>query len=232
MPESLHSCAVLTGDLVASSRLSGKDLQKIRKLLVNGVRDVAKWEKDLVHREPEFFQGDSWQLLLGQPSFALRVSLFLSALLRARGPIRSRISIGLGSAEELSARGLGSSTGEAFTLSGRGLETMKNREYLSLQVSARIGLLSQWLPLAAVFCDALAGNFTRRQAEVLSHALHPDGLTHEQIRARLEPKVARQTVTKSLQSLHWPVLREVLETFEASPWSELLGTNVDPHKQL
>ncbi|NBD38439.1 MAG: hypothetical protein GVY10_07720 [Verrucomicrobia bacterium] len=222
MPISSPPYAALTGDLVASSRLSARQLRSVRALLEEGVEKMRGWGQDLVHRGPEFFQGDAWQLLLRQPAPALRASLFLRAVLQAASPVQTRISIGLGWVDELSANGLGSSTGEAFTLSGRGLREMKNRQWLALQLPDRVGCLSPWVRLSTAFCDVLAGEHTQRQADVLCHALHPASLTHEQIRLRLDRTVSRQTVTKSLQSLHWPVLRDALETFETTDWTDLL----------
>lgn len=186
------------------------------------MQKMSGWGQDLVQGGPEFFQGDAWQLLLRQPALALRASLFLRAVLQAESPAQTRISIGLGAVDDLSANGLGSSTGEAFTLSGRGLREMKNRQWLALQLPDRMGRLCPWVRLTAAFCDVLAGDHTQRQADVLCHALHPAGLTHEQIRSQLHRNVSRQTVTKSLQSLHWAVLRDALETFEATDWPDLL----------
>ena len=228
MPDPKPPYAVLTGDLVASGRLSAEELRAVRKLLVEGIREAKDWERGWLGGDPEFFQGDAWQLLLRQPAYALRLSVFLQTVLRTQGPARTRISIGIGLVENLSGQGLGSSTGEAFTLSGRGLELLKNRRCLALQFPGRVGPLAQWAPLAADFCDALVGDVTRRQAEVLRHALHPDGLTHDQIRSRLDREVSRQTVTKSLQKLHWAVLRKTLENFESTSWADLLQAGETP----
>lgn len=69
--------AVLTGDIVKSSRLSTSNLEAVRSAVFEAV-DVAKgWKRGLTKGKPEFFRGDAWRLLLQDPAMALRVAVFV-----------------------------------------------------------------------------------------------------------------------------------------------------------
>jgi len=94
--------AVLTGDIIQSSRLTPTQLESVRSSLIASVNAVRRWQPGLVKGKPEFFRGDAWQLLLTDTAMALRVGVFLRASLLSRGLADSRVAIGLGEVEEIS----------------------------------------------------------------------------------------------------------------------------------
>jgi hypothetical protein len=214
--------AVLTGDIIKSRLLSNNDLDAVRSSLLNAVDVVKGWKRGLVKGKPEFFRGDAWQLLLRNPALALRSGVFLRASLLADGKADSRISIGLGKVENISPRRVSLSTGEAFLISGRGLDGMTQYSNITIGVPKSAGPLREWLPVVGHLCDSLIGQWTKRQAEIVCVAVNPKELTHEEIGQTLNPKVARQNVTEILQRASWYVIREAIHRFEETAWESVL----------
>jgi hypothetical protein len=210
--------AVLTGDLVASTQLSTSDLERVRRQLLEAVEEVADWEPGLVVGGAEFFRGDSWQLLLARPRRALRVALYLRAALTAQGLTDTRLAIGLGAVEAMAPERISMSTGPAFVLSGRGLDELPHRFRMAIRAPSGQGALADWLPVIGYLCDALVRQWTRRQAEIVRHALAPSHPTQAQIADRLDPRVTPQAVGKALTGAEWRGLQAAVEQFEDTRW--------------
>lgn len=214
--------AVLTGDIIRSRLLSKSDLDAVRSYLLNAMDVVKGWKRGLVKGEPEFFRGDAWQLLLKSPALAMRVGVFLRASLLADGRTDSRISIGLGEVENISPSRVSLSTGEAFLMSGHGLDGMTLYSNMTIEVPESAGPLCEWLPVVGHLCDSIIGQWTKRQAEIISMAIGPKELTHEEIARRLDPTVSKQAVTKALKGANWRVIREAIHRFEKTAWGSIL----------
>jgi len=222
-----HKCyAVLTGDIIKSRLLSRRDLNAVRSRLLDAVGLVKGWKRGLVKGKPEFFRGDAWQLLISDPAWAMRVGVFLRASLRAEGKADSRIAIGLGEVESISPSRVSLSTGEAFLLSGHGLDRMTQYSSMTIEIPGVAGSLSDWLRIVGHLCDSHICQWTNRQAEIVCVAVNPGDPTHEEIAERLKPAVSKQTVTKSLNSANWHVIREVIVRFEKSPWESIVQPQI------
>ena len=65
--------AVLTGDLVKSSKMSGEQRQSSLKVISELSERLPDLFKDLEIIGPEIFRGDSWQMLIAAPKYALHV---------------------------------------------------------------------------------------------------------------------------------------------------------------
>ncbi len=115
--------------------------------------------------------------------------------------------------------------GEAFQLSGRGLDHMNSYSRLTIEVPMSAGQLAAWLPVVAHLCDALIARWTQRQAEIICRAIHPAKPIHEEIGRQLSPSVAKQTISKALNSANWRAVREAIHHFENTPWDVLLKTD-------
>jgi hypothetical protein len=215
--------AVLTGDIIRSTELSVEQMNRTRSIVERTVREFRPKPPRAVCGAPEFFRGDSWQLLLKEPRWALRVALSIQAALLAEIDVRTRISIGVGGADFIDARRISLSTGEAFTLSGRALDAITGYFDLTGDLPARAGALVGWFPATLHLCSGLLRPWTRRQAEIVSLALLPDNPTHEWIAKALRPKVAKQTVSESLAGAGWRPLLEAVRAFEETDWPALLA---------
>lgn len=216
--------AVLTGDIINSSRLAPAQLRSVRTIISSSVTAIGRWHRGLVPAKVEFFRGDGWQFVLSDPSHALRAALYLRASLRARGLADTRISIGIASPGRSSSRRIGTSTGPAFTLSGRGLDHLPPSSSLTIELSSNLEPLTSYLRLTAHLCDALLLRWTHRQAQLLCIALRPTEPSYESIAQRLTPPVTKQAVAKNLKSANYPVLREAIHLLS----STFSSTSVNP----
>ena len=214
--------AVLTGDLIGSGRLPPARLADTRRLLLEAARRFRATSRHAVLGAPEFFRGDAWQLVLKEPAKALRIALFIRALLSAEAEVETRVSIGIGCAEAINPR-VSLSTGEAFTLSGHALDEITGHFDLTGALPERAGALARWFPATLHLCSGLARLWTRRQAEIVSVALSRDNPTHEQIAKSLRPRVSKQTVTESLAGAGWRGLLEAIRACEETDWGSVIG---------
>lgn len=214
--------AVLTGDVIGSSLLKPAQLESVRSSLADAVGEVKVWKRGLVRGGLEFFRGDAWQLLLTDPARALRVGILLRASLLAGGLADSRIAIGLGEVEKISASRISLSTGQAFALSGRALDRMTQYASMTIEVPKSAGPLSDWLAVAGHLCDSLIRQWTRRQAEMVRAAIDPDEPEYERIARSITPAVSKQAVAKGLGGASWYAIREAVRLFEQTAWESVL----------
>ena len=225
--------AVLTGDIIHSSRLTPTQLEAVRSSLIGSVDKVRRWKRGLVKGKPEFFRGDAWQLLLADPAMALRVGVFLRASLLARGLADSRVAIGLGEVEEISHERVSLSTGQAFVISGKALDRMTRYSNMTIEIPKTVGPFSAWLPVAGHLCDSLIGQWTTRQAELVRAAVNPKEPGSEKIGQSLKPAVSKQAVAKGLSGANWYVIKEAVHLFEETSWGDLLSLDSsDNQKRL
>lgn len=208
--------AVLTGDIIQSSRLSANELEGVRESLRDTVRQIKSWKRGLVKGQLSLFRGDSWQLLLADPAYALRAAVYLRARMIAAGLADTRVAVGIGSVDHLHSRDVTRSTGEAFSLSGSALDDMKDPARLALAVADGLSRPAGLVAVVGQLCDALISEWTQRQAEMVSHAIDPKGLIQEEIARAVEPAISRQQVSKALIGAHWPAIREAITEWECA----------------
>lgn len=213
--------AVLTGDLVKSTKLSAEELDRVRVTATQAAGVVRGWREGLVEQDLEFFRGDSWQLLLTDPAMALRTAIYLRAVLRSAVDVDTRIAIGLGEVEAIDASRISLSTGEAFTLSGRALDQLPASKRMTISLPARVTQLGPWMPVVAELCDGLIAEWQRRQAEIVSLALSPAAPSQEEIAKNLKHPLTRQAVAKSLHGARLHVLNSAIMRFEGTEWREV-----------
>lgn len=212
--------AVITGDIVGSTKLSHLELAAVRETIVRSVREFSLSHLNEVYRTPEFFQGDSWQLPLEEPRRSLQVALLIQAQLLAAHNVWTRAAIGIGTADGLE-KTTAISTGEAFTLSGRALQNTHGTHRLTGAVPGHTGPMAQWFPGTLHLCSALIRGWSQRQAKVIGlwlSAAHP---TYEWIAANLTPSIAKQSVGDILISANLPALREIFAIFQNTNWQQL-----------
>lgn len=220
MAQSKKLYAVLTGDIVKSTSFDASELARIRKAVKRSGADVSEWRNKLVRSDIEFTRGDEWQTALADPKFALRAAVYLRARLKALHGADSRIAIGVGHVQRFSSKTVFESSGEAFVLSGRGLDDMgQNRLSISVNdaLSASFAPLTAFFEAAVGFCDAFVEDWTARQAEYVSVAVSPLTTTQDEIADIVG--ASRQAAQKSLDAAHWRQLERLIDAFEAVDWS-------------
>ena len=205
--------AVITGDIVDSSKLPKAQRKLLPGLIAKASRDTGKAFPDAVPLAADVFRGDGWQLLVGDVVRCLRVGLFFRACLRSaaergRG-LDTRVAIGVGRVDFVRER-VSQGDGEAYRLSGRALENMPRKQRLRLVGSA----IKETDALVVIvrLIDVLAQSWTGKQAFALRGALR--GWTHEKIAKEWPEPISQQAVAKHLDGAQWPALAAALTYVE------------------
>jgi hypothetical protein len=222
----MPSIAVLTGDVIGSTKLKPGVLPELREAVVTVANRFARDHPDAMLGQPDFFRGDAWQIVLAQPGLALRLSLTIRACLRYQLKVDTRVSIGVG-AGEVNLDQVSLSTGEAFVLSGRGLDGMTSYFELQGTLPERVGLAAPWFRSLVELTSGLARRWKPGQAEVLMTALQLADPKHEAIARLLTPPRTKATVTGSLLGANWRPIRNTLLVLEATDWSRILNEGLD-----
>lgn len=214
--------AVLSGDLVDSSRLASGESQRAMQWLREAAGRLANAHPGCVEGTLDTFRHDSWQLLMGQPSLCLRAAVYLRTALKLHSDrsarFDTRISIGIGAVDVIAESRVSDSRGPAFTISGRNLDAMgRNRLVFEAQEvdAAAPSLLGQ---VAVPLLDCLVSDWS----PTVAHAIHGtiEGLTQDEVARSLPPNprtdkpVSRQAVSDSLHRGHWRAVKAVLNNLE------------------
>jgi hypothetical protein len=214
MPSTLH--AVLTGDIVRSTRSGAPPMSQVRASLEASCA-TARSAWGCVIGELEVFRGDSWQMLLSAPDRALDVAFLLRAGLRADCDMDTRAAIGIGTVSELDEARISRSTGEAFLASGRLLDDMRAHR-LALAPSPATQAHFPWIGVALALADRLIAGWTQRQAELVRLALLTPDATQAQLGALISPPVTQQSVRLVLDAAGWGEAMSALQAFRGTTW--------------
>ncbi|RYY59962.1 MAG: hypothetical protein EOO05_11540 [Chitinophagaceae bacterium] len=191
--------AVITADIVNSTLLDKTQEKKLYQQLQTAM-EPNKWE---------FYRGDSFQVYLKEPADALQLLLKLRMEARQYGPgfdIRASIGIGEVSGQ---VRKLGVAAGEAFILSGRGMDELGKTNDNRLLMRSADAALTATLDVTSLFVDYIFREMTGKQARVLSLLL--DGTT--QAAAAKKIRKSQSTVSKHVQSAGWAELSKLLAIY-------------------
>ncbi len=210
--------AVLTGDLVKSSRLTNVESSGAMARLKKVATAFAEQHPNSVVGRMDTFRHDSWQLLLENPALAFRIAVFLRAALKLQSDASTkydtRISIGIGKVELVSKRRISDSRGPAFTCSGKGLDAIDGR-CLALVTGDDPSTLWHMLERGVVpLIDCVVSDWTPTESRAVYGALK--GWTQEESaknwpqRVKTDKKPTRQAVGDSLLRAHWSTVDAVL----------------------
>ncbi len=210
--------AVVTGDIVGSTRLSPATFKRVLAVIDRGGADLQKQFARSVHLPISVFRGDSWQLLVVDPGDALRVALYFRACLRAEsdsGGIDTRFSIGVGPIDTLPERSVAEGRGEAFVLSGQLMDKkISSRMRFAL---ARTTPDDWWeersIAVILSIMDTVATRWTSAQARAVCSALI--GWTQERIaKGWSDGPITQQAVAQHLARAGWDGISEAIEYYE------------------
>lgn len=218
--------AALTGDLIRSTRMPSDQFRATLETIARTVEEFGTVHPDVVLAAPDFFRGDSWQLVLAEPKWALRLALLIRSTLLARIGTDTRISIGVGGVDDLDLKRVSLSTGRAFVMSGRALDMTLYYD-LSGGLPDRSGVAARWFSLVLHLCSDLVRGWTRRQAEIFRVGLILDDPKHDAIAKALDPPVSKQAVTQALKGANWHVLMEAVDFFEDTDWTSLVPAIIE-----
>ncbi len=216
--------AVLTGDIVGSSKMS----DKLREQTFSRIRKQLEFVQQGKTAYPlSIYRGDSWQILLDDPKDALRLTLLIrTALLMGdfdgNNRADTRVSIGIGTVDKIDPEDVTLSYGEAFTLSGHNLEAMKKKQRMAFAAPALTQgdcITGAVIPLLDVLIDKL----TAKQARAMNGALR--GLLQQEIAK--ECHITQQTAKMHLDRAGWIGVGQMLHTFndEIQPPGTVISKN-------
>jgi hypothetical protein len=213
-PDSLQ--AVLTGDVIDSSRLSPADRRKLPLLLKNASRELRKAFPSIVPFDLEVFRGDSWQLVVSEPALCVRAALFLRSAFVASGPadqrIDTRVAIAVERIDFIPKGRVSEGDGPAYRASGEALDALTDQ--LRMSLTAAQGAFARDASVIVRLIDAIVQEWTGRQALAVTGRLR--GWTQAKI-ARLWPEpITQQSVARHLDRAHWSAVDSALLHLENS----------------
>ena len=205
--------AVLTGDIIRSSRLAPGTLDEVMAALAEGAAAMSGWEGA---RAAAFtrFRGDGWQCLAPAPRLALRAALFLRAHVRALDrDADTRVSAGLGGGSLPEGADLAAAGGPAFEVSGRGLDEMPRAAQFAVAWAAPPPAAALTGAIFAL-ADEISRLWTARQAETLIETLAPGDAAQREIADKRG--VSQQAIAKRLSAGGDWALQRALAAVEAT----------------
>lgn len=192
--------AVITGDVVGSQKLENAKYEQLLHRLNILLNELAS------HYELRFdiFRGDEFQVVLQQPEHVLLVaSLVRLNLLAEQVGVRQSLAVGK---IDMLRDNVKSSTGEAFTLSGRQLGKMKSELF---RFDSSHKTLAHHLGTTILVLDAHLSSLTKTEARVLACYLsHPDE-SHQALAERLGK--GRVNTTKLLNASSYNAVTTYLQ---------------------
>ena len=212
-PSSYH--AVVTGDIVRSTRLSKEAFQAVQDAIVRAGEELARHFPGRLPYPVELFRGDSWQMFLPDPGDALRLGLFVRAFVRAEaGRVDTRIAIGVGSVDKMPERSVGDGRGDAFRISGE-LADVKGGSRMRFAIIHEPAAWWQERSISAVLTvlDGMVSRWTSAQGTAVCGALL--GRKQEQIAEQWPRRpITQQSAGQHLARAGWDGVREAVEYYE------------------
>jgi len=196
--------AILTGDIVNSTKLKAKTERKMLKAM-GRLMEPYKFE---------FYRGDSFQVYVKDPEKSLRLALLCRTAAISISQTDDltnsdvRISIGIGTTTQ-PVRTLGAAKGEAFLLSGRAFDELeKTGERLSFSVTNPLANLG--LAVIADYINSIYKEMTGKQAEVIFELLK--GQSQQEVAVTL--KKSKSTIHQHVIAGRWNEIEKLLTRFE------------------
>lgn len=193
--------AVLTGDIVNSTKLTSVKEKALVKLL----------EQVLKPYKYEFYRGDSFQALIKEAGDSLRIALLCRTAaisITENNKTDVKISIGIGDVDDR-IKTLGSAKGEAFIISGRAFDELeKTSSRLVISTANTMANLS--LQVVADYVNSIYSKMTPKQARVIFELLK-GGLQQDVVK-RL--KKSKSTISQHANSGRWAEIEKILNQYE------------------
>ncbi len=200
--------AVLTGDVVASTKLDEGKRRELNEVLKTGLERLPEVRHDT-------FRGDGFQVVLPVWANALRYALRIRCELMSRlsdekgQPVDTRISIGIGTIT-IDEERIAESDGDAYRWSGWGLdELMKSREN-RLRVATPDSRINAGFEAICALLDGLLSGYSAKQAAVVAGLLNE--LKQQEIAENLG--ISQPAVHQHAQLARWFAVNRVLRYFE------------------
>jgi len=183
---------VLTGDLIGSTQAGPASTDAAISL----IQSVSQGSDLFPGADTRFarYRGDGWQIYCSDPGQMFRIVVLVLANLHARPNLpRTRISAALGTVASLPESGLASASGDAFSLSGRGLDSMGRAKLVFSQADPG----TDWKMVLFQYLEWQAFRWSPEQAQAIALSFrlvppHPGksaeelGISRQAFSARLD----------------------------------------------
>jgi hypothetical protein len=212
--------AVLTGDFIKSSRYTIEQRQAAFQTLRESTAQLIRIHPEIQTIGIEPFRGDAWQLLHSQPQYAFHASFFFRAALNMHKLPDTRIAIGMGSVDDVPNQSLAEASGEAFHLSGNGLDTLKKNRHMVFDFAASgLSVLEKDFPpgigdiinSALYLASRMADGWSSNEARAVWGAMQ--GQTQEDIGKLWPEPIKQQSVRDALYRAGWDEIENCLKVF-------------------
>lgn len=196
--------AVLTGDIVKSQSLTDLVFNTTIKALKEQLQGYSsKYQGDY-----DIFRGDAFQFVTQQPHKIIDVAVALRLSLKALSPsIDIRISCAVGNASFREGE-IKTGIGEAFVVSGRGLDKLKT-QYIAFD-SAYESI--SHTHLLTRFADTHLAGLTQTQSETVLAYLMSEDKNHDSVASSLGKN--RSNITRILNASHYKLIADYLDYME------------------
>lgn len=204
-PDSYGVLGVLTGDISNSQTFSNDDLARILDALKI---QLSKYASQFGGNF-DIYRGDAFQLAVTQPQHCMQIAIGLRLALKAHPlSVDMRVSAAIGEAQ-FRQQEVKIGTGEAFVLSGRGLDTIKP-QYIAF--SCHHELLESKTKLLTRFADAHVSGLTQIQSQTVLAYLDASDKSHDNIASILNKN--RSNVSRILNASNYKLIAEYLSYME------------------
>ena len=204
--------AVITGDIVGSSQIK----PEYRKAILERLNTMKNELQNISPFSMELFRGDSFQLLVQDPTQAAKIAILLRAGLinKDNGMWDAKISLGIGEIEFLSDS-IVTSDGEAFQYSGRQLDSMGKRR---LAVKTPWEDINKELDVLTAFVDDIITGWSSKQA----------GMIYLILKADTPKKEVAEFIGTSVQNVRnvLSTAKETLVRAYINRYSEIINQNL------
>lgn len=210
--------AVVSGDLVASSKIRPDLRQNLHRIVEDASRDMREFFGAGQIMGIDLYAGDSWQFLVENPANSLRAVLFLRAYLRAHVEgADTRCAVGLGTIRFIPRDRVSEGDGEAFQRSGRLLQAMKKGPAMRFE-SGDPQITKRWDLVLGLLDAVVRSSWTRRRSLAVTGEIR--GWTQKKTaelwqKFGIRSKELKQgTVSGYLDQAHWKAVSRALREFE------------------
>lgn len=204
----MKSGAIITGDIVNSTKLSVED----REIMLNNLQRIPEVLSPVQKVSIEIFRGDSFQLGISDATSALRCALAIRAWLRCHRVYPSkvldaRLAIGIGTLD-YESNTLSTSDGEAYRLSGRLLDDMSKSR---LEIKTPWHEVNEELKLPTAFADDIVSSWSQSQSKIILRSLIT---SKNHVELSQELGITRQMVDKSLKASKYELIAAYIKRYE------------------
>lgn len=204
----MNIIGVITSDVIGSTAIP---LEK-RALLLTSIRETMEEIGSVMPIKYEIYRGDSIQILSQMPEKSLSLGMLLRCGLKGRTPADSnelwdaRVSIGIGTADFMSD-GVAVSDGEAFRLSGRGLDSLNKG---NMCINTRWDEINDEFSISTPLIDDIITGWSSIQAKATFISL-----LHAKTRKEIAAELGKtpQNISKILIAAREPLVRNYLTRF-------------------